>query len=65
MKYGKFLDKFVAVFFWDGESVKRKEGKLLEISPENITLLETGKTLFIPMNRIVRIETQNGGRRSV
>lgn len=64
MAFSKFINQRVVIIFSDGESVKRREGKLTEAVSDGITLIDikTNEPIFIPMSRIIRIEkVGNGG----
>jgi len=57
--------KEVTIFYDDNKSVSRKDGTLVEQSDEFVRLhikgRNTDKTIAIPVDRIVRIESDENG----
>jgi hypothetical protein len=56
MAWDGLLNRKVVVFYDDEESIKRKIGILLSITPEYVALCTEGKNIMIPLPRVLRVE---------
>ena len=60
-KFSTFINKKIVLYFDDGKQIRRKEGILLEISDNLISLHETSEGhQLLPLSRIIRIEKRGG-----
>lgn len=57
--YERILNKSITIFYQDGEnSVGRKDGKLISVSIDSLTLLTSFGEIIIPKLKIVRVEVK-------
>lgn len=60
-KFSAFINKKIVLYFDDGKEIRRKQGILLEISDNLISLNETNEGhQLLPLSRIIRIEKERG-----